>query len=334
MQTNFNPESLWALNAIIGLVMFGVALELKARDFKAVLVTPRPMLIGLGAQFIVLPAFTWGLVQLIQPAPSIALGMILVAACPGGNVSNFLTHYARGNTALSVSMTAVTLLGLLSLPWSFKPVWAPLVDRYGSASFGRRKSWIVPLQLLLAATFVGASFFPPEVSLPALVGLILLMNFLTATQDIAVDGLAVDLFKGQQLGSANVAQVVGYKVGMLVGGGLLLRASANIGWRGMLLALAGLIVARNDPWGEGATVWMRRPDAEHLAEVLAGYPDRAVWRVDRDLGHGCLDAGIAGRGTLGEPRADAFGGDADQPAARRGDGRRVLPDVPFAATSP
>ena len=69
-----------------------------------------------------------------------------------------------------------------------------------------------------------------------------LMNILTATQDIAVDGLAIDLFKGQQVGGANVAQVVGYKIGMLVGGGVLLRASASIGWRGMLFALAALVV--------------------------------------------------------------------------------------------
>lgn len=171
-----------------------------------------------------------------------------------------------------MSLTNITLARGLSVPWLLKALWAPLVDRYGSASFGRRKSWIVPLQLLLAATFVGASFFPPEVSLPALVGLILLMNFLTATQDIAVDGLAVDLFKGQQLGSANVAQVVGYKVGMLVGGGLLLRASANIGWRGMLLALAGLIVVVLL-----ATLTLREPRdtsrvaavRQHLSDVVA-----------------------------------------------------------------
>ena len=70
-----------------------------------------------------------------------------------------------------MSLTNITLARGLSVPWLLKALWAPLVDRYGSASFGRRKSWIVPLQLLLAATFVGASFFPPEVSLPALVGL-------------------------------------------------------------------------------------------------------------------------------------------------------------------
>ena len=68
VRLNFNPQSLWALNAIIGLVMFGVALELKPRDFKGVLVTPKPVLIGLAAQFLLLPAFTFLLVLLIRPA--------------------------------------------------------------------------------------------------------------------------------------------------------------------------------------------------------------------------------------------------------------------------
>ncbi len=105
VRLNFNPQSLWALNFIIGLVMFGVALDLKVADFKAVLTTPKPVLIGLAGQFLLLPAFTFLLVLAIKPAPSIALGMMLVAACPGGNISNFLTHYARGNTALSITWT-------------------------------------------------------------------------------------------------------------------------------------------------------------------------------------------------------------------------------------
>jgi len=108
VRLNFNPQSLWALNFIIGLVMFGVALDLKVSDFKAVLVTPKPVLIGLAGQFVLLPAFTFLLVLAIKPAPSIALGMMLVASCPGGNISNFLTHYARGNTALSITMTAIS----------------------------------------------------------------------------------------------------------------------------------------------------------------------------------------------------------------------------------
>ncbi|MDP2132525.1 MAG: bile acid:sodium symporter family protein [Sulfuritalea sp.] len=108
VRLNFNPQSLWALNAIIGLVMFGVALDLKVEDFKAVLTMPKPVLIGIVGQFVLLPAFTFLLIMVIKPAPSIALGMMLVAACPGGNISNFLTHYARGNTALSITMTAIS----------------------------------------------------------------------------------------------------------------------------------------------------------------------------------------------------------------------------------
>ncbi len=123
---NFNPQSLWALNAIIGLVMFGVALDLKATDFKAVLLMPKPVLIGLVAQFLLLPAFTFALVLLIKPAPSVALGMMLVAACPGGNLSNFLTHYARGNTALSITMTAVsTAVAIVMTPLNLS-LWGGL----------------------------------------------------------------------------------------------------------------------------------------------------------------------------------------------------------------
>ena len=108
VRLNFNPGSLWALNAVIGLVMFGVALDLKLADFKAVLTMPRPVIIGMVGQFILLPAFTFLLIMVIKPSPSIALGMMLVAACPGGNISNFLTHYAKGNTALSITMTALS----------------------------------------------------------------------------------------------------------------------------------------------------------------------------------------------------------------------------------
>ncbi|OGA22898.1 MAG: symporter [Betaproteobacteria bacterium RIFCSPLOWO2_02_FULL_67_19] len=119
VRLNFNPQSLALLNAILGLVMFGVALDLKLADFRAVAAIPKATLIGLLGQFVLLPAFTFLLVLAIRPAPSIALGMILVAACPGGNVSNFLTHYARGNTPLSITMTAFsTLAAIVMTPFN------------------------------------------------------------------------------------------------------------------------------------------------------------------------------------------------------------------------
>ena len=101
VRLNFQQDQMWVLNAIIALIMFGIALDLKADDFKRVLRSPRGPLIGLAAQFFLLPAATFLLTLALKPTPSIALGMILIAACPGGNLSNFLTHFANGNTAPS-----------------------------------------------------------------------------------------------------------------------------------------------------------------------------------------------------------------------------------------
>lgn len=100
--------------------MFGVALELKWTDFKALLQRPVPILVGASSQFLLLPVLTFGLIWLLEPHPTMALGMILVAACPGGNVSNFMSLYARGNGALSVSLTAVaTVLAIFMTPFNF-----------------------------------------------------------------------------------------------------------------------------------------------------------------------------------------------------------------------
>lgn len=108
VRLNFNPQGLFAINAAIGLMMLGVALELKLDDFRRIFVAPKAPMIGLAAQFILLPAFTFLLTLILHPPPSIALGMILIAACPGGNLSNIITYLARGNCAVSVSMTAVS----------------------------------------------------------------------------------------------------------------------------------------------------------------------------------------------------------------------------------
>src|SRR3954454_20987609 len=117
VRLNFNPASLVLLNAVLGFLMFGIALDTSVADFKRVLHMPVAMASGIAAQFIVLPAVTFGLTLLLKPSPSIALGMILVACCPPGNVSNILTHRAGGDVALSVSMTAVSnLLTIVLMP--------------------------------------------------------------------------------------------------------------------------------------------------------------------------------------------------------------------------
>lgn len=103
---NFSPASLTLLNVILSVVMFSIALDLKVQDFRELTRNFRAFATGMVSQFIALPALTFLLILVLEPRPSIALGLILVAACPGGNISNFLSHRAQGNLALSVSMTA------------------------------------------------------------------------------------------------------------------------------------------------------------------------------------------------------------------------------------
>ena len=126
VQLAFSPSSLTTLNVILGLVMFGVALELRVEDFKRAALKPRGPLLGMTAQFVILPAATFGLVTLLDPTPSVALGMMMVAACPGGNVSNFITHLGRGDTALSVSMTALSTAAAIVMTPLNLSIWASL----------------------------------------------------------------------------------------------------------------------------------------------------------------------------------------------------------------
>jgi bile acid:Na+ symporter, BASS family len=128
VRLNFSSESLWVLNLCLAFIMFGVALELKVSDFKRLLETPKTSITGLASQFLLLPFVTYLLVLVIQPQPSIALGMILVAACPGGNISNFLSYLAKGNVALSVSLTAFgTVIAIVMVPFNLE-LWASLYE--------------------------------------------------------------------------------------------------------------------------------------------------------------------------------------------------------------
>ncbi len=129
-QLSFSPESLKLLNGILGFVMFGIALELKLFDFKRILEDKRSAMVGLTSQLILLPFLTFllasGLLAANLIIPSFALGMILVAACPGGNMSNFISSIAKGNIALSVTLTAVvTLLAVFMTPFNFT-FWADM----------------------------------------------------------------------------------------------------------------------------------------------------------------------------------------------------------------
>jgi BASS family bile acid:Na+ symporter len=147
--------------------MFGISLDLSLKDFKRLIENPKPAIIGLTSQLVLLPILTFLLTQIWPMPPSIAMGLIMVASCPGGNISNFSVHLARGNTALSISLTsAVTLLAVIITPvtfqfWtSFIPDAQPLLKGIDVVPIDMFKAIA---QLILVPLIVGMSiknYFP------------------------------------------------------------------------------------------------------------------------------------------------------------------------------
>ena len=128
IRINFDTDNLWVINITLALIMFGVALGIKMSDFTNLLKSPKPVIIGILSQFLLIPLVTFLLVNIINPAPSIALGMIIVAACPGGNISNFMSKLAGGNAALSISLTAFASVAALIMTPINIAVWASMYE--------------------------------------------------------------------------------------------------------------------------------------------------------------------------------------------------------------
>ncbi len=162
----FAPGSLVTLNVVLGLIMLGIALDTSPSDFKAVVRHPKPFVIAILAQLLLLPVVTFALTLVLPVTPSMALGMILVACCPPGNISQVLTHRAGGNVALSVSMTAVANpLYIVFLPLS--------VAFWGSLRPGTRELLqtvaLDPWEMLLNVFLI--------IGLPFIVGLLIRAKF-------------------------------------------------------------------------------------------------------------------------------------------------------------
>lgn len=148
---NFDESSLDLLRYVLAGIMLGIALDTKVADFRRALRKPKAVAVAIAAQFLVLPAITFALTLLLQVRASVALGMILVAACPPGNVSNILTHRARGDVALSVSMTAVgNVLAIFLMPLNVA-FWASI---HPTASEQLREFNLDALSMLGEVAFV------------------------------------------------------------------------------------------------------------------------------------------------------------------------------------
>ncbi len=153
IRLNFSPAGLIIMNFTMAVIMFGIALDLNIKKFREVIAQPKSLITGLISQFILLPAVTFLLIKIINPSPAVALGMILVAACPGGIVSNFITSLAKGNVALSISMTAFTTIAAIILTPANFALWGSLYIRTSPLL---RPLEIDPLQMFMTVLILMA----------------------------------------------------------------------------------------------------------------------------------------------------------------------------------
>lgn len=164
------------------------------------------------------------------------------------------------------SLEASTLATLLAFPWGLKFLWAPVVDRAAHGRWGRRKRFILPAQALVALALGALAFASPgEVGIGPLCAAFLFVSLASAAQDVATDALAVDVLSAEARGLGNGVQVGGYRLGMIVGGGVVLMVIEDLGWRTSFLAMAALVVAAAVPvvlFAEPPAAAETRPVAE------------------------------------------------------------------------
>ena len=143
---NFSPEKLTFLNICLGFLLFGVALDIKLSHFQEIYKYPKAFLTGVFGQLVLMPLMTIALIFIIPMPTSMKLGMILVCACPGGNISNYAVYLAEGNTALSILLTSFsTLVAIIVTPLYFTQL-APLVPDSESL---RATIYVEPIQMIM-----------------------------------------------------------------------------------------------------------------------------------------------------------------------------------------
>lgn len=175
----------------------------------------------------------------LQRRLGLLLALYLAQGVPFGVYTQALPAILREYHA---PLSLISLSGLLALPWALKVFWSPLVDRHYWPRIGYRRSWILPMNLGLVGVMAALALFEPEMlrepsGVYALFGLLFLVNLFSATQDIATDGLAVRILDEHERGLGNGIQVSAYRVGIIIGGGLLLLVLDTLGWH---LAFLGL----------------------------------------------------------------------------------------------
>ena len=196
---NFGEGGMMIVNIILAFVMFGVALGIKTSTFKEVFKKPKSVIVGVLMQWVGLPLVTFLVALALNQwiTPMIALGMILVACCPGGNISNFISSLSKGNVELSVSMTAITT------------AFAPIVTPFNFWFWGNLYAYIVSVKQSIPELSI--PFLPMLyqilllLGVPIVLGLLFARRHPNATKKITKPAqvLSILLFIGMVIASAS-----------------------------------------------------------------------------------------------------------------------------------
>ena len=201
---------------------------------------------------------------------------------PSGLIAHALPVLLRQH---GVDLAVISLLKLLALPWLLKALWAPWVDRLSlfGGRLGHHRGWILPLQASTIGIVAVLALMSPQTlfgpGLPWLLGLLVLVNLVAATQDIATDGLTVRILPERWRGLGNSLQVGGYKVGMIVSGAGLLLVIDTLGWQAAVGLLSGLLVLMLVP------IWRfaERRDLPRREALVEPAGPALLWRHYRGL---------------------------------------------------
>lgn len=218
----------------------------------------------------------------------VLLTLYLTQGLPHGFFSQALPALLRQQ---GMSLEAIGLMSLVSLPWVLKFLWAPLLDHYqplkrltaGRIDGHLRKTWIITANAGAALLLIVIAYTPLDVWInQAAIGLacaLLILTVCVVTQDIATDALTVENISPNQRGLGNSIQVAGYRLGMIIGGGVLLAVFAQLGWAGTLWTLAGLMMLGLIPiwcWQPAPVSVNKEPVFQHWLGFLR-LPGAAGW---------------------------------------------------------
>jgi PAT family beta-lactamase induction signal transducer AmpG len=174
-----------------------------------------------------------------------------------------------------IDLRTIGIFSLIGLPYALKFLWSPFMDRFVPPLLGRRRGWMVLIQLALLAGIAVMGFSSPVNALLAMATLAFFVAFCSASQDIVIDAYRTDVLQEQERGAGTAVFVIGYRIGMLVSGGLALVLSDYIGWQSTYLLMAGFM-------GIGLVGALFAPEPS-IAVVPPRTMNEAVWGPLKDF---------------------------------------------------